>query len=269
MKRRSAFTLSEIMVVLVVIVLLLALAVPAFNLIRGSRSVEGAQNQLAAMIGRARADAIGLQKPYGVLLFMNDIVGQNDARDISETGPVYIAEVYASDFPDAAANPQSDVYLDIVPDTEFLTLPPGVMGMVLNNNAGPTGTGYLGYRVGGGVVFGGVILFGGDGRLITRNWGVRTGTGTGNATKTRVGEMMFPGTGNNPPATGFLDVWPTQNPALASTSLGFVLFDKQAFFTNYSSVSILFDPTTATQWINDNATPILINRYNGTLMRGE
>src|SRR4051812_40650541 len=92
---RTAFTLTEIMVVIVVIVLLLALAVPALNLIRGTRSIEAAENQMAAMVGRARADAIGLQKPYGVLFFMNDIAGQQgDVRDVSETGPVYIAEVY-------------------------------------------------------------------------------------------------------------------------------------------------------------------------------
>src|SRR5436189_1280404 len=89
----NGFTLTEIMVVLVIIVLLLALAVPAFNLIRGSRSVEGAENQIAAMIGRARSDAIGLQKPFGVMFLMTNLSSTNAA----DSGPVYIAEVYAAD----------------------------------------------------------------------------------------------------------------------------------------------------------------------------
>src|SRR2546430_12886721 len=93
---RAAFTLSEIMVVIVIIVLLLALAVPAFNLIRGSRSVEGAENQIAALIGRARADAIGLQKPFGVLFFI-------DKESSSDNDPIHgrmvVAEVTAAEYP--------------------------------------------------------------------------------------------------------------------------------------------------------------------------
>src|SRR5438876_5562006 len=110
---RAAFTLSEIMVVIVIIVLLLALAVPAFNLIRGSRSVEGTENQIAALLGRARADAIGLQKPFGIMFFINDF-SPVDAR---ATGSVYATEVYAADYPESGS-PSRDVYLDIVPDTE-------------------------------------------------------------------------------------------------------------------------------------------------------
>src|SRR2546423_14319985 len=99
MTRRSAFTLSEIMVVIVIIVLLLALAVPAFNLIRGSRSVEGAENQVGAMLGRARADAIGLQKPFGVMFFIEPTQDR-----------VAIAEGYATDYPTSGTR---DVYLGV------------------------------------------------------------------------------------------------------------------------------------------------------------
>ena len=39
--RRRGFTLTEILIVIALIVLMLGLAVPAFNLVRGSRSVDG------------------------------------------------------------------------------------------------------------------------------------------------------------------------------------------------------------------------------------
>src|SRR5438874_1239002 len=120
---RSAFTLIEILVVIVIIVLLLALAIPAFNVMRGSRSIDGAENQIAAMIARARSDAIGLQKPFGVMFFMTDF---------DSDGRVGVAEVSAAEYPDGGT-PQRDVYLDIVEDTDFLYLPPGVLAFTVNN----------------------------------------------------------------------------------------------------------------------------------------
>src|SRR4051812_21386550 len=114
---RRGFTLTEILIVLGLVVLLLAIAVPSFNLIRGSRSVESAENQISALIGRARSDALGLQKTVGIMFFLDPV-----------TERINVAEVVAADYPDAAAAPipTRDVYLDVVSGTEYLTLPPGV-----------------------------------------------------------------------------------------------------------------------------------------------
>jgi prepilin-type N-terminal cleavage/methylation domain-containing protein len=65
------FTLAELLIVIALIVLLVAMAVPAFNFITGSRSVDGAQNQIAAFLGRARSEAIGLQEVRGVFFFLD------------------------------------------------------------------------------------------------------------------------------------------------------------------------------------------------------
>jgi len=273
---RAAFTLTEIMVVIVIIVLLLALAVPAFNLIRGSRSIEGAENQVAAMLGRARADAIGLQKPFGLMFFIDP---QQDR--------VALVEVFAADYPEAGT-PTRDVYLDVVENAEWLSLPPGVIAFTLNNGTVLTGNrtsdGYLGYNdtLNGATAskrLGGVILFGGDGQLISnRTWGFRTGTGAGNNTQTQMSYLIGIPAGGN----GFIDAGPTPpgTGGVAGSALGFVLCDWESFKHNGG----IDDPQmiangqyTANgnaergeeQWIDDNGAPMLINRYNGTVSRSE
>ena len=299
-KIENGFTLTEILVVIVIIILLLALAVPAFNLIRGSRSIEGAENQVAALLGRARADAIGLQKPFGIMFFVPDPFG--DAR-------VSVAEVYAADYPDSGS-PTRDVYLDLAPDTEFLQLPPGVVPFVLNNGtvdlSNPqqprrTSDGYLGFNfdISGpsgtppatqtGKAPGGVILFGADGQLISRTWGYRTGSSSGsvspaagNTTPTRMCNLII---GFNS-KQGYVDAGPAVNADVAPrTALGFVLVDKETFFSRFGGggPQALADPQFGAaggnyvnssepveeDWIDKNGAPMLVNRYNGTLVRGE
>src|SRR2546423_457500 len=66
MQTRRGFTLTEI---LIVIVLIIALAVPAFNLITGSRSVDAGENLVSAMLSRARAMALNNNQTVGVAFF--------------------------------------------------------------------------------------------------------------------------------------------------------------------------------------------------------
>jgi type II secretory pathway pseudopilin PulG len=288
---RSAFTLTEILIVIGLIVLLLGISVPAFNLIRGNRSSEGAQNQIAALLGRARADAIGLQKPYGIMFLMKDLSPGNAVHD----GTVYIAEVYAADFPQppaAAAQPNAQVYLDLDTNTEMLTLPAGVMAQTLNST--PTAVAgildrYLGYNqflqngavinpvVGSNLttLYGGVILFGADGQLLSQTYGFRTQSGNP-LVNTAMGDLLHVTGGAN----GFVDVG--YNALLDPTSsLGFVLFDRESFknggdFTD-SDPQLVNSPagteytagTGEEPWIDANSVPVLVNRYNGTLIRGE
>src|SRR5690349_1117299 len=69
--RRSAFSLTEILIVIALIVLILAMAMPAFNFITGSRSEDAAMNQISAMMARARIEAVGLQEPRGVFFYVD------------------------------------------------------------------------------------------------------------------------------------------------------------------------------------------------------
>ncbi|HZZ43438.1 MAG TPA: prepilin-type N-terminal cleavage/methylation domain-containing protein [Tepidisphaeraceae bacterium] len=68
---RRAFTLIEMMVVVSIVILLLAAAVPAFRYITGSRSVDTGQNLIAAMLNRARAEAVRDKQEMGVAFFLD------------------------------------------------------------------------------------------------------------------------------------------------------------------------------------------------------
>src|SRR5438093_5929261 len=70
--RRSphqGFSLTEILIVIALIVLILALAMPAFNFITGGRSQDAALNQISAFLARARTEAVGLQEIRGVMFY--------------------------------------------------------------------------------------------------------------------------------------------------------------------------------------------------------
>src|SRR5256885_9106796 len=69
--RRTAFSLTEILIVIALIVLMLALALPAFNFITGGKSIDGAMNQISAFLSRARTEAVGLQEVRGVMFYVD------------------------------------------------------------------------------------------------------------------------------------------------------------------------------------------------------
>lgn len=291
---RSAFTLTEILIVIALIVLMLALAVPAFNIIRGSRSTDSAQNQVAAMLGHARADAIGLQKIHGVMFFIDP-----------STGRVNAAEVQEADYPDPANNPTRDVYLDIDTDTDFLALPQGVLAFTLGNGqVNPsnqrTSDAYIGYNtmttVGASPLqFGGVILFDAYGQLTSRTYGFRTENPGANGARIATAMQFLLNNKysdhDNPslePAFGrsmqFVD--PGQRNYAApltppTSALGFVLCDDAAFKgTGGNPYDPLFTGGTYTPpgspgegseetWLDNNSSQLIINRYNGTLTRAD
>jgi prepilin-type N-terminal cleavage/methylation domain-containing protein len=70
---RLGFTLSELLITLAIITLVLALAVPVFNVISGARTIEAAQNVLAARITQARTIAINRGQFVGVMIFRDPL----------------------------------------------------------------------------------------------------------------------------------------------------------------------------------------------------
>lgn len=283
---RSAFTLTEILIVIGIIVLLIALAVPAFSLITGGKSIEGATNQLSAALGRARAQAIGLQKTSGVMFFIEP-----------RSQRIHIAIVTEADSVPASVTVASppEVWLDLADDADFIPLPNGVSAQTICDSAitGATRTsdGYLGYNsvainpIGGpnnvntaaapipGAQFGGVILFDGAGRLISARYGFKCVNSVG--AQSRMGGLLKP-------TNVMLDMIPGLAAAPVRSQFGLVMFERDPYQTQgFSPTDAQIDGTTygaansvgtewaEEKWLDDNSTPILINRYTGTLVKGE
>src|SRR5947209_8451689 len=68
---RSAFTLTELLVVIGIIVLMLAMALPAISFITGSKSIASATNVVQSVLGRARAEALNRRAPVGVCFYID------------------------------------------------------------------------------------------------------------------------------------------------------------------------------------------------------
>lgn len=132
--------------------------------------------------------------------------------------------------------------------------------------------GYIGFNVvSSSLPFGGVILFDGKGRLECTSYGFLLKS---NGAATALGELLYQG--NNPPADLYTP--PVSGSTFTRTQVGLVVFESEAF-TNAGGT--LADPqidgtgyTSGTEkdeeiWIDTNALPLIVNRYNGTLIRGE
>jgi type II secretory pathway pseudopilin PulG len=323
---RPAFTLTELLIVIGLIVLLLAMAIPAFSFITGSRSIDGAVNQISAFLGRARAEAIGLQEVRGVFFFIDPATDRVTMALVKQAiGPSGKSTDYIHDVAPAGGDgvDDVDVYLDLA-DAEFLPLPPGISAQFIDdanvNNAGiRQDDGYLGFNITAktgqssnttiavahpsSARYGGVILFDGNGRLISRSFAFRTRQpnpssnppaftlpNDGNATA--IGRLLYRGTnldlnGNIHTVADFIP-WQTtpattwSNNTPLRSQFGLVLFDRETFANaggNETDPELLTSNTpytannnaerTEETWLDQNASPVLVNRYNGTVIRGE
>jgi prepilin-type N-terminal cleavage/methylation domain-containing protein len=181
------FTLVELLVVMGIILLFIALAVPAVNSLMGNRSIDAAQNTIAAFLIRTREEAIGMQD-YRAVLFTIDpatdrVVGTTlQPATLDQTAQTALAKF--------GLNP-TPVILDVVPDHDQVVLPVGIRlqtvfdghRMVANVEDTITSDRYVGFNTAqvDGITsgttslpptkYGGVILFGPDGQLSVRPYG--------------------------------------------------------------------------------------------------
>jgi prepilin-type N-terminal cleavage/methylation domain-containing protein len=324
-KAARGFTLIEIMVVVVIIVLMVGLAVPVFRVINGSRSEAGATNVIAAMLNRARTDAIGVQQPYGVAFVYNKNSQLYDMAEViqvqnqsqywsSTTVPLtvplqgYISTTIGSNtyyfvnvsndpgnppLPNVKSGPSGSPPtapsgfqlvagppIDIAPDTDLIPLPLGI-GVQTVCNCSMSGTPPV--RSSNGYLSNGVIMFDGKGRIASIPYAI-----------SQYGKLGI--------AAGLANSYPTVNSNITQgvqSQFGLVVFQNDAYqshrwqaptlaaevvycerppapdsngispgFDDYSKVG---NPTQqqADAWLDQNATPLLINRYTGTLIRGE
>ncbi|HVT88231.1 MAG TPA: prepilin-type N-terminal cleavage/methylation domain-containing protein [Tepidisphaeraceae bacterium] len=335
----SGFSLTEILIVIGIMVLLLAMAVPAFNLITGSKSQDLAVNSISSMLAVARNDAIAKGETRGVMFFLDPTIDRyvgllvQPAQFSSWTGNTsyqsgdYVADPNTSPLryflcinPVANNTPPKsnaaswipvDQYaIDLVPDADGITLPTGV-GIQMINDATLDNAGN---RTSDGYVRCGAIMFDSAGRLIHSRISIYTVVDTDPASTNppspigagQLGHRMGLNTVyTGGPAIGFPNSFPmvaspTASPNVLTTEFGLVLYDRQLFataagtddfhnndavgpagtFKDYSFPSLTpiasyGAPNTAgtewaeEDWLDKNALPVMVNRYNGTLIKGE
>lgn len=292
-RRRPAFTLIEMMIVMGIIILAISLAIPAIRILTGSRSEQAAQNTVAAYVASARSDAVGLQDIEGVLFYLDPATDRVTCVEVEQS---VLAVPTPPDVPGV-------VYLDLVAGVhplksrDPLPLPPGVRLMTIKDTV-PRSSGlsepfalsgvaprYLGYNLYPPATspmarLGGVILFQGNGRLFTGRYGFRFVNG---GTATPLGSLVF---GSTVATTN----WPSN--ATASQGLfgqiAFAMYDRETFLNQHDPSGNPFldnnqdasggvnvntaDGSAANQqdwWLDTNTTPVFVNRYNGTLIRAE
>lgn len=302
---RPAFTVTELLIVIGIIVVMIALAVPAFNLISGNKSVDAANNQISALLGRARNEAIGLQEVRGVFFYPDPATNRYVAALVRTpqfnswsggTGSSYLKGDYVintagtayyvcieDNSPAIAVTNSSywrqcDQYaIDLIPDSDSITLPQGVgLQMICDSKILPPAA-----RASDGYLRCGAVLFDAAGRLSNRRISVAYAGLLGQ----KMGLFPTSGTPENYPAL----TW--AGPFLEA-QFGFVLFDREQFraqssFSENDRVIPFPNPTNSPemqrpanyttgspeyleeQWLDGNSTAILINRYNGSLVKGE
>lgn len=289
---RRAFSLTEMLIVIAIIVLIATIAVPSFRAMTGTRSTEAAHNQLSALLGRARGEAISLQKIHGVAFFIDPDNAERVQAAMVVEAPRPLAPV--------PPEPNVDVYLDLLEGRDVMQMPPGVGLQMLDdcninlNNPDPKvweddvrlDDGYIGFNVqtanGVDVTFGGAILFDGYGRVVTKRFALKCYNEDAAGTKiptlfAKTWEMTTP-TVNLVP---YIATAPGDQPL--RSQFGFVVYDLEAFTNSMTAGGTAFGLADAQmtgdnyataereeeKWLDANATPELVNRNNGTLVTGE
>jgi len=249
--RRRGFTLTEMLVVITVIVLIIAMAIPLFRVMSSDRSLESAQNIVSAMLQRARSRAIGLQAARGVFFF------EDQATKKTAMIMVRIDDV-------SGAFGANVIELDEEAD-EYQTLPIGVGAAFVLGNDPNKGTSISGptqsvYRPCGLVVFDGL------GRIMTvpsfttyTNDTIRYPKGT--RLKDRYESYI---------GADLMAILGTATTGQQVSQSVIILYDKVTFAGQPAGGSPVFSFTAQQNtWLDNNGLALSVNRYNGTIIRSE
>jgi type II secretory pathway pseudopilin PulG len=323
---RPAFTLTELLIVIGIIVLFVTMALPAFNLISGGKSIAGAENEISALLGRARAEAIGVQDYRGVLIYRDAATDRYCGAVVAPVMPsfaaypswnnssayqqynyvqytptppgnithYYVCQSYVPPSstgsnpapPNGSWSECAPNAMDIEGNGDVQAFPAGVGVQVINNCGMNTNN----TRASNGYLPIGVIMFDGTGTMKLVPQVTIAGLGSlgtiGNFSVYT--QSWISSAANSIPYYGAQASGTPHTGLNLSSSFGLVVFDKATFegqgFSSTQLPSQLSSSASSTSttntgyisgeqsidtWLDANATPLLINRYNGTLVRSE
>ena len=233
---RPGYTLTEILIVIGLIVVMIAVAVPVLNVLSGNRSTEAAENQVTAVLNQARAQAIALQKNVGVLFYVDP----------------------ASQRYTMALVQQNGFYVDLLPDYDYVPLQTGTGIQLLHDDqsvapsVAPSGRDRY--------VRMGVVMFDGRGQAIAAPYLISPNSSVAEVIDLK---QILRDNGLNANEDYRTD-------EQLYSQLGLVIYDNEAFATqNFSKLEKQRDEADECNWLDANAVPFVLNRYNGTLIRGE
>lgn len=266
-----AFTLTELLVVMGLIIILITIAIPTFSALRGNNSIENALNVVSASLTRARSEAIGLQRPFGIAFYREAASGRY-AMTLVEIKSVSIwtpnTPYNVGDWVKTGTSPSYSYYIcetahtsggtfdasnwrtihtttngflnngyspvERVEGSERLLLPVGIAAAAVNLDASSPTTAYSDT---------GIIFFDENGMLTSRQVVI--------AKESDLYRQVEPN------ATG--------PGTLSASQIGLILFEDERFKSETDGQTVVQKQT----WIADNGTPVLVNRYNGTVVKGE
>lgn len=248
--RRRGFTLIELLVVISIIVLILALAVPLIGSLRGGRSVDAAQNVVSAMMQRARARAIWLQERRGIFFFDDQATGK------TAMVMVKLFDTNTGELLEIDDDNQEPEYLPVGIATAFV-LPPTAAGKP---------TDYHPY---------GLVVFDGLGRIDNiQNYKLFVPPPGKTNLVAQFGDNIEGGNSKATPVippskavVSALGTNPSSKPEASEAA--FVLYDRANFADQGAPLSDVEFADPQKDWLDKNAVAIVVNRYNGTLIRGE
>jgi prepilin-type N-terminal cleavage/methylation domain-containing protein len=268
--RGRGFTLIELLIVIGIIILVLAVSVPVIRIMSGSGSVDGAQNMVSAMLQRARSRAIGMQGPRGVFFFEDQATKRTAMLlvKIDEAGLAPNADARVIELDDAAEEMQllpANVGVAFLLGQKPSNGPPG---------GAQTETTYRPF---------GLIAFDGLGRVMLVPSYMLLPDDTKAATQSRyppngITQLVdrFRQNADHDDALKNLGTTARATPADQSkqefSHTALMLFDKVAFAEKTPSGSPLVFTSGAgsqSEWLDNNGVALAVNRYTGTLLRGE
>lgn len=228
---RAGFTLTELLIVIAIMVLVLAAAVPVFNAITGSRSLEAAENRIAATLAQARMRAIAERAPRGVVFYRDPANDRIAAALVRVTSRSEFSPVIDFDA------------IELLDSTDPQHLPVGV-DVAFKHVTGTGASDYV-YRflTGEPRALRGLILFDANGQFLYRSYGIGNGTELARRMELTAHYDAFSG-----------DAFYSQ-PA-------FLLFEREVADQQATDLAMR-------DFLNANATVILVNRYTGALTASE